>query len=299
MLGLAWLLDGVLQFQSFMYSRGFVATLEANLAGQPPWLHATIFWAAHLASRYLTVANTLFALTQLALGIGLLYRPTVRPALLASFAWALVVWWFGEGFGGLLAGAASPLTGAPGAALMYALVGLSVWPARQPGGLLGARGARIMWGVLWLVMAWLWLMPPSARPDAFAGAMRSTPSGVGWLTSLQSTVGSWTHGNGAWLALLCAALSAAVALSALLDRRAGELLIVSAAFNLLLWVLPQGLGGIFAGGATDPSAGPLFILLAYLTHTAIQTGHRRPVSVPDAKRTTRRTPARTSSGIGR
>lgn len=263
-----------------MYSRGFVAMLEADLAGQPPWLRSTIFWAAHLASRHLTVADTLFALTQLALGLGLLYRPTVRPALLASFAWALVVWWFGEAFGGLFAGTATPLTGAPGAAVMYALVGLSVWPAQQPGGLLGARGARITWGVLWLVMTWLWLMPPSARPDAFAGAIRSTPSGVGWLMSLQSTVAGWTQGNGAWLALLCAALSAAIALSALLDRGAGELLIVAAAFNLLLWMLPQGLGGILAGGSTDPNAGLLFILLAYLTHNAIEAGYRRPVSFP-------------------
>ncbi len=31
-------------------------------------------------------------------GLGLLHRPTVKPALPASFAWTLV-WWFGEGLG--------------------------------------------------------------------------------------------------------------------------------------------------------------------------------------------------------
>ena len=49
------------------------------------------------------------------------------------------------------------LTGAPGAVLLYGLIGLIVWPNGRPGGLLGVRGARIAWAALWLVMAWLWL----------------------------------------------------------------------------------------------------------------------------------------------
>jgi hypothetical protein len=52
------------------------------------------------------------------IGPGLIYRPTVKVALLASFGWSLGVWWIGEGLGGLSTGTASPLTGAPGAALL-------------------------------------------------------------------------------------------------------------------------------------------------------------------------------------
>ena len=73
--------------------------------------------------------------------MGLLYRPTVKLALAVSFAWVLVVWWFGEGFGMLFMNMANPLTGAPGAVLLYAIVGLLVWPNGRPGGLLGVRGA--------------------------------------------------------------------------------------------------------------------------------------------------------------
>ena len=123
-------------------------------AGQPGWLASSIDWAAHLAQRDLTVWNTLFALTQVAIGLGLLYRPTVKLALAGSFAWALVVWWFGEAFGMLfmnMALARSP--GRPARRLLYALIGLLVWPNGRPGGLLGVRGARIMWAALWLVMA--------------------------------------------------------------------------------------------------------------------------------------------------
>ena len=51
-----------------------------------------------------------------------------------SFAWALGVWFFGEGLGMVLTGTASALTGAPGSVLLYGLLGLMAWPA--------ARGAR-------------------------------------------------------------------------------------------------------------------------------------------------------------
>ena len=33
--------------------------------------------------------------------------------------------------------------------------------------------------------------------------------------------------------------------------------------QLLFWLVGQGFGGIFEGGATDPNAAPLLILLAY------------------------------------
>ena len=98
-LGLIWLLDGALQLQSFMYSNGFIEMLRDNATGQPLWLESAIEWGAHIAQRDLTAWNTLFALTQIAIGLGLLYRPTVKPALVLSFAWAFVVWWFAEAFG--------------------------------------------------------------------------------------------------------------------------------------------------------------------------------------------------------
>ena len=69
--------------------------------------------------------------------MGLLFRRTARPALVVSFAWAFVVWWFGEGFGMIPMGMASPLTGAPGAVLLYGLIGLLVWPSDEAKGIEG------------------------------------------------------------------------------------------------------------------------------------------------------------------
>ena len=261
-LGLIWLLDGGLQFQSAFYQHGFQQLLDSGAQGQPGWIHNSIVWAAHIAGGDLGLYNTLFALVQVALGFGLLYRPLVKPALVASFAWTLVVWWFGEGFGGMFIDAAQPMTGAPGGVLMYTLVGLIAWPGERPGGLLGARGARIQWAALWLVMAYLWLTPASAAPDATSSMLTSVGSGIGPITSLQNHLASAFGGGGVPIALVLAALSALIGVAVARGWYARTFLWVAIVLNVLYWVFPQGVGGLLAGGATDPNAGPLFVLLA-------------------------------------
>ena len=271
-LGLLWILDGGLQFQSVFYSRGFTDGLREGAAGQPIWLAHSITWAANFAAGDLGVWNTLFALTQVLIGFGLLWRPTAKPALAASFAWVLVVWWFGEAFGMLFANMAEPLTGAPGAALLYALVGVLVWPGGRVAGLLDARGARIMWAVLWLVMAWLWLGPASSGTDSVSGVLEAGGSGIGPLTSVQTWIAGGTSGGGLVIAIVFAALSAAVAIGVATDHWARPLLWISIGMNLLLWVLGQSVGELFAGGATDPNSGPLFILLALAMFPVVGAG---------------------------
>jgi hypothetical protein len=284
-LGLIWLLDGALQFQSFMYSHGFIEMLTGMAPGQPGWLASSIEWGAHQAQHNLTVWNTLFALVQCLIGLGLLYRRTVKPALIASFAWALLVWWFGEAFGMLFMNMASPLTGAPGAVLLYALVGVIVWPGERAAGLLDARGARMLWTGLWLVMAWLWLEAASSSANATANALSGAPSGMGWLSSVQHWVGKGAQGNGLAIAIVLAFASAVIAVGVGTDRWARPLLWLAIALNLLYWVLGQGFGGIFAGGATDPNAGPLFILLAVAMFPLVGVGERAPARVRELSTT--------------
>lgn len=271
-LGLIWLLDGGLQFQSVFYSHAFTDGLREGAAGQPVWLAHSITWAANLAGNDLGVWNTLFALTQVVIGLGMLWRPTVKPALAASFAWVLFVWWFGEAFGMLFANMAEPLTGAPGGVLLYGLIGVLVWPSERAGGLLSARGARIMWAALWLVMAWLWLGPASSGPHSVSDVLEAGGSGMGWLTSLQNSIAGWTAGGGLAIAIVFACLSVGIALGVGTDHWAKPLLWLSIALNLVLWVVGQGVGEIFAGGATDPNAGPLFILLALAMFPSVGAG---------------------------
>jgi hypothetical protein len=268
-LGLLWLLDGALQFQSFMYSKGFINMLTQMMSGQPPWLESTMRWASHIAAGNLTLFNTLFALTQVVIGLGLLYRPTVKPALAASFGWALIVWWFGEAFGMLFMNMANPLTGAPGAVLLYAIIGLIVWPGSGRGGLLGIRGTRIAWGALWLVMAWLWLLGANSSTDATRTAINAAPSGMSWLSTVQNAAANGAHGNGTAIALILALVSAVIGIGVAARWQVRPLILVAIVLNLAYWVLGQGFGGIFMGNATDPNAGLPFVLLAIAVATVL------------------------------
>jgi hypothetical protein len=279
LLGLLWLLDGGLQFQGFMYSHGFAQMLAGAAGGQPGWLHDSIIWGAKLANGDLAIWNTLFALTQVSLGIGLLYRPLVKPALAASFAWVLIVWWFGEGFGMLFTSMAQPLTGAPGGVLMYGLIGLVAWPTGDPGGLLGIRGAKTMWAALWIVMAWLWLQAANSSANATHNALTAANSGVAWVASLQTHLASAAQGNGLVIALVLAAVSAAIGIAVAADWRPRIFLTLAIALNVVYWIVPQGLGGIFAGSATDPNTGPLFVLLAYAMFPIV-SDRRTPSATP-------------------
>jgi hypothetical protein len=165
-LGLIWLLDGGLQFQSFMYGNGFIQMIKGMAAGQPYWISSSMNWATNILHHHQMPLNTLFALAQVAIGMGLLYRRTVKPAIAMSLAWVFIVWWFGEAFGMLFMNMANPLTGAPGAVVTYALIGLLVWPNDRPGGVLGVIGARVTWGVLWVLMGGLWLLSVNSSANA-------------------------------------------------------------------------------------------------------------------------------------
>ena len=279
-LGLIWLLDAGLQFQSFMYGHGFIAMLTSMAAGQPGWLHDSVTWGADTMQHAQAFWNTLFALTQVAIGAGLLYRRTVRPALAVSFVWVLVVWWFGEAFGMLFMTMGTPLTGAPGAVALYALIGAIVWPTVRPGGLLGVRGARVAWGGLWVLMAWLWLEAPSSSANAISGAIQAAPSGMSWLSTVQDWATSATKGDGLPIALVLAGLSLAIAWAVFANWHPKPFLWLAIALNLAYWVFGQGFGGIFQGGATDPNAGPLFVLLAYALYalTDAPTGSLQPAA---------------------
>jgi hypothetical protein len=268
-LALFWLLDGGLQFQSFMYSKGFIQMLTGMAGGQPSWLASSLTWSAHTAGHNLTVFNTLFALVQVGIGLGLLYRPTARVALLGSIVWSLLVWWFGEAFGMMFMSMASPLTGAPGAVSLYGLMAFIAWPNGRPGGVLGIRGAKITWAILWVLMAWLWLEAPSSNPNAITDAINAAPSGMSWLSTVQNWAASAASGLGVPIALVAGALSLTIGLGVALDWHARSLLKVSVVLSLIYWVLGQGFGGIVQGGATDPNSAPLFVLLACVLYSLL------------------------------
>jgi cytochrome oxidase Cu insertion factor (SCO1/SenC/PrrC family) len=280
-LGLIWLLDGGLQFQAYMYSHQFPASLANLASGQPGWLSSSVTWGSHVLGGHLVVFNTLFALTQVALGLGLLCRRTVKPAILASVAWALVVWWFGEGFGMLFTGTANMLTGAPGAVILYAVIGLAVWPSDRPGGLLGVRGVRLSWAAVWLIGAWLWLMPANSGADATYETIMMTPAGMTtpapmhWLSRLEGSTSVAAQGHGLAIALVLAVVSVLIAVPVALNRRPTPFIVLGIAVSLAYWVLGQSFGGMFyTPSATDPNSGPLLVLFGLVVYSLTPVGAR-------------------------
>ena len=85
-------------------------------------------------------------------------------------------------------------------------------------------------------------------------AINGAPAGMGWLVSVQNWFAAATRGDGLVLGLMFAGASAAIGVA--VARNWGPR-------------LGQGFGRIFAGGATDPNSGPLFVLLAYAMYSLV------------------------------
>jgi hypothetical protein len=97
--------------------------------------------------------NVPFAGIQLLLGVGLLVPRTARLTLGASIVWALGVWYLAEGLSGMADGHASLIDGAPGSALIYAIL------------------AAAAWAVLWVGAALFQALPGQNSGKAVASAL--------------------------------------------------------------------------------------------------------------------------------
>jgi hypothetical protein len=265
-----WLLDAVLQFQAFMFTKGFARTLSATAPGNPAIIADPINWAARIIGQHAAAANAAFAVIQLLLALGIAWRPTVRLALGASIGWALGVWWFGEGLGGVLSGAASPASGAPGAVIIYALLAVLLWPPRRErpapfvaGRFTGAGAARLLWLVLWGSLAYLALQPATRAPRALTGMISGMAAGQpGWLASIDNHLGAFLSHRGPAAALVLAVVLAIVAVGVFLPVPAARAVIVVAVVTAAAIWIAEGLGGLFGRAGTDPNSGPLLALLA-------------------------------------
>jgi len=181
------------------------------------------------------------------------------------------VWWFGEGLGMVLTGDASPVNGAPGAVILYALLAVLLWPADRPAPApfvaaraVGAPVARALWLVLWLSLAYFALLPgnraPQALHDMIAGMTDGEP---GWLGALDRGAASLVAHQGLAASIVLAAALAIVAVGVYLPAPAARgILVLAIVVAAVIWVFGEAFGEIAAGGATDPNSGPLLVLLA-------------------------------------
>jgi hypothetical protein len=265
-----WLLDAVLQYQSFMFTKAFAQMLGATASRNPAIIADPITWSARLIGNHVVVVNAIFATIQLLLGLGIAWRPMVRIALAASIVWSLAVWWLGEGLGSVLTGGASPVNGAPGAVIIYALLAVLLWPVTRDraapfvaGRAVGTHAARALWLVLWGSLAYFALTPASRAPQATSGMISGMASGEpGWLAWIDNHAASaLSHDGLAVSVVLAIALIVAAAGIYLPPRAARAAVVLALVLAAAIW-LAEGLGGMLTGSGTDPNSGPLLALLA-------------------------------------
>src|SRR5690242_3181467 len=297
-LGVIWLLDAALQYQPYMFSKGFVSeVIQGTADGNPAVIADPITWSAGLMMQHIAVYNALFATIQLFLALGLLWRRTVKAALAASIAWAVAVWWLGEGLGGVLTGTASPFTGAPGAVILYVLLALVAWPSPAADtrgssvattGRLGPVTPRLLWALLWGSLAYFALQPASRSP----GALGTTLTGMkdsepGWISSIDGALAHAVAHLGTQvsvtIAVLCALAGATVALGRF--TRLGVL--IAAIVGAVIW-LAEDFGEIFTGQGTDPNSWLLLIIAAaafwpFADVPPREADHARPTSATRAR----------------
>ena len=265
-LGLMWLLDGLLQFQPAMFTRKFATQVIAPAgAGQPGFVAGPVGEAARIVLHQPAVMDLGFGLVQLALGAGILFPRTARRALAASVGWALAVWYLGEGLGGLLGGGASLVTGAPGAALLYATAALAVSPRRghDPRAQRPAHWAAVAWAAAWLGGAVLQLLPGVDTNGSVSMTLAMNASGApAWFAAIDNHLSLLVPGYGASIVIDLVVLQVFAGLGVLMGHRTRLAAVtVGIGLSLAYWVTGQDMGQFWSGIATDPNTGPLLVLL--------------------------------------
>ena len=282
--GLLWLLDGLLQAQPAM-PLGLASNVTQPAAdGSPGWVRGLVGFAAQGWAYHPVSAAAAAVWIQVGIGIWLLTAargPWSRLGGLASVGWGLLVWIFGEAFGGLFAPGLSWLFGAPGAAFLYAVAGgLIALPDRAWAGRRLGRGVLAVTGVFLAGMALLQAWPGrgfwSGTAGRQPGNLASMVQGMGQ-TSQPGFLSSWVNGFGTFaaghgfavnlvvvVALAAAGLALASGQRALLRPALGLLLVLCAAD----WVLVQDLG-VFGGLGTDPNSMIPFALVAVGGYLAV------------------------------
>ena len=277
-LGVAWIIDGLLKFQPNLFKPAFVsAVIRPMAAGQPTLLGSAITHMANFLSHEATMWVAVFGLIEIAIGVGILSRRTLKPALVTSFIWGVGIYIFGEGLGMVLTGHTSPLVGAPGAVCFYILLGLMVWPKSEENadhhatgvqssaaarGIFGGTGSLLVWAAIWLFEALIWMFPFNRTGNAIANQMATTANGEpGWYAHLLTSFGHTFVGAGIWVAVILAAASLVIALGPLVSNRPQLYIGLGIGLALAYWFTGQGLGELLTGGGTDPANGPIVALI--------------------------------------
>jgi cytochrome oxidase Cu insertion factor (SCO1/SenC/PrrC family) len=296
--GLLWVLDGILQAQPAMAVGLPSQVIEPTASSSPGWVQHLVNWGGTTWSYHPIEAGAAAVWIQVGIGIWLIVAPGglwSRAAGLASVGWGLVVWVFGESFGGIFAPGLSWLSGAPGAAAFYcaagALVALPDTAWRTPR--LG-RGLLAVMGTFFLGMAVLqawpgrgfWQGVSGGQPGSLADMTQSMaqtpqpPAVSGWINAFTSF--DEAHGFAVNLFVVAALAAAGLAMVTAWRRVLLPAIAATMVLCLAAWVLVQDFG-FFGGVGTDPNSMipvALVIVGGYLALTRVPAVAAEPAAEP-------------------
>ncbi len=268
--GFIWLLDGLLQAQSAMPLGMPTQVVQPAAASSPTWVQHLVnvmvkVWSYHPIA---VPAGTVWV--QIGLGIWLLASSRGRWSRLgglASAAWGLFVWIFGEAFGGIFAPGLTWLFGAPGAVLFYCFAGVLValperaWATRSLG-----RIVLSVMGLFFVGMAVLQAWPgrgfwqgrvrghPLGSLTTMTSQMAQTPQPrflATWVSDFSSFDGA--HGWAVNLFAVVILVTLGLAFLSGRPKLARYAVIFGAVICLADWIFIEDFG-FFGGVGTDPNS---------------------------------------------
>jgi len=292
--GLIWLLDGILQAQSAMPLSLPSQVLAPSASTSPSWVQHLVSFAGTIWLEHPVTAAAAVVWIQVGIGLMLLAVPAGRWSRFAgatSAVWGLLVWIFGEAFGGIFAPGVTWLFGAPGAVLFYVIAGLLIalparaWSTPALGRWL-LRATGLFFAGMALLQAWpgrgFW--QGHTRPHHAPGTLTSMVQSMVH-TSQPGVVETAVHAFGqfdaahGWAVNLFAVIALALVGLGLLSSRptlTRWAIVGGVILCLADWVFVEDLG-FFGGVGTDPNSMIPMALLVVAGYLALT---RVPAPVP-------------------
>lgn len=303
-LAVLWIIDGLFQLQQQMFTKNFALQVIAPAVdGQPAFISGPVNFAVQTILQNPVLWGVLFAVIQLAIGVLILVKPTVKLGLITSIIWGVAVWLIGESAGGIFGGHTSLLTGAPGAAILYSILSLAVYPRKskeverkhQP-----AFWLLFVWAAIWIGGAIYQLLPGQNTLHDISTMLLANADGAPmWLVTIDMNVASFitslgtavapmttnmhmsmtemaqmqtVPNTGYWFILLASFVQFIIGILVFTPRYIRQTVIsIGILVSVIFWVIGQSMGEYYSGLATDPATAPLIILLgiAVLGNTKI------------------------------
>ncbi|WMT49574.1 MAG: hypothetical protein RE472_01080 [Thermoplasmatales archaeon] len=281
-LGILWIVDGILQFQPEM-PYGFLSVViepsiqAINNVGVEKFLMiAYNIWLLH-PFQFDALSGSL----QIFIGVAYLLNRSTKALKYISFIsiiWAIVIWIFGEGFGGIPESGVSLLTGFPGSALIYIILAVPYILPKfgniknlQKYFIYTVSTIFLIGGILQLIPGNTFWTKGQLAYDIYMNINQQGENPIVYAILNHAYVYLLFREN--YINIFMFLLMIASGLFILLRIRTG--LILATVFVGLTWLLFQDMG-IYILPATDPNTGlPLLLVLVILIEIDFQVSNKR------------------------